>query len=207
MTLFPTITTIFTDLGEVLLTNGWDSEMRKNAALQFGYDFEEVESRHKLSFGVFEQGRISLKEYLKLAVFFKKRNFTEIQYEQYMYQQSQPHPQMLELLKTLKKQGLKIVAVSNEGKELTAYRVETFKLREFIDVFVISCFIDCLKPDPNFFKYALNLSQSLPSETVYLDDRLPFVEVAKSLDIIGIHHTSYFTTRTLLKKLIKFDGD
>jgi len=36
------ITTLFLDIGNVLLTNGWDCHMRKLAAIEFGLDKEEV---------------------------------------------------------------------------------------------------------------------------------------------------------------------
>ena len=38
-------------------------------------------------------------------------------------------------------------------------------------------------------------------EAVYLDDQELFVEVAQSLGLHGIHHTSYATTRTALAAL------
>jgi len=51
-----------------------------------------------------------------------------------MYAQSQPFPEMIELMRGLKaKYGLEIAAVSNEGRELTVYRVQQFKLGTFID--------------------------------------------------------------------------
>jgi len=39
------------------------------------------------------------------------------------------------------KYGLEIAAVSNEGRELTVYRVLQFKLGTFIDFFISSCFV------------------------------------------------------------------
>jgi len=48
---------------------------------------------------------------------------------------------------------------------------------------------------------ALDISQSTAEETVYIDDRLMFVQVAVSLDIGGIHHTDYLSTRLALGRL------
>ena len=42
MTSASTITTLFLDIGGVLLTNGWDNNIRKNAADKFGLNFEEL---------------------------------------------------------------------------------------------------------------------------------------------------------------------
>ena len=46
---------------------------------------------------------------------------------------------MLAFIRALKQRfSLKMAAVSNEGREITAYRIDAFKLRDFIDAFVIS---------------------------------------------------------------------
>jgi phosphoglycolate phosphatase-like HAD superfamily hydrolase len=51
-----------------------------------------------------------------------------------MFEQSKPYPEMIELIKSLKKRyGLKIIAVSNEARELNTYRIEEFGLAGFID--------------------------------------------------------------------------
>ena len=109
---------------------------------------------------------------------------------------------MLALVRTLKaRYGLKIVAVSNEGRELTIHRIEKFRLREIFDAFVCSCFVHFRKPDADLFRMALDVSQSPTEETVYIDDRAMFVQVAASLGIGGIHHTHYDTTRLALERL------
>ena len=41
---------------------------------------------------------------------------------------------------------------------------------------------------------ALDIAQVPPGQVAYLDDRLMFVQVAETLGIRGIHHTSYATT-------------
>src|SRR4030081_144430 len=44
------ITTMFWDIGGVILTNGWDRVARKQAAKVFQLDWEEFQDRHDLSF-------------------------------------------------------------------------------------------------------------------------------------------------------------
>ncbi len=53
-------TTIFTDIGGVLLTNGWDRTARKKAIRRFNLDPAETEERHHLTFDTYESGKISL---------------------------------------------------------------------------------------------------------------------------------------------------
>ena len=63
------ITTLFIDIGGVLLTNGWDHQARDLAAKTFNLDRQEIENRHRLTFDTFEIGKISLTEYLARVVF------------------------------------------------------------------------------------------------------------------------------------------
>ncbi|MEZ4622217.1 MAG: hypothetical protein R2867_42850 [Caldilineaceae bacterium] len=44
----PTVTTLFLDIGGVLLTNGWDHQARQRAAATFALDYEELNERHHL---------------------------------------------------------------------------------------------------------------------------------------------------------------
>ena len=56
------ITTLFLDIGGVLLTNGWDHNIRMRAAEKFGLDYDEMNERHHLTFDTYEQGKLSLDE-------------------------------------------------------------------------------------------------------------------------------------------------
>ena len=196
------ITDLFLDIGGVLLTNGWDDDIQKRTANQFGLDYEEMHERHHLTFDTYEEGKLSLDEYLNRIVFYQERSFTKEAFKAFMYAQSQPFPEMIELMRGLKaKYGLEIAAVSNEGRELTVYRVQQFKLGTFIDFFVSSCFVHYRKPDEDIYRIALDIAQVRPEQVVYIDDRAMFVEVARGLGIQGILHSGYEATRTALANL------
>jgi putative hydrolase of the HAD superfamily len=196
------ITTLFLDIGGVLLTNGWDHNIRMRAAEKFGLDYEEMNERHHLTFDTYEQGKLSQDEYLDRIVFYQDRSFSREEFKTFMYAQSHPFPEMIDLMRTLKNQyGLRVAAVSNEGRELTMYRVQQFKLGTFIDFFVSSCFVHYRKPDEDIYRIALDIAQVRPEQLVYIDDRAMFVEVARGLGINGIIHTGYAATRTSLEGL------
>ena len=193
------ITTLFLDIGGVLLTNGWDHNMRARAAEKFSLDYAEMNERHHLTFDTYEEGKLSLDEYLKRVVFYQPRDFTPDVFKAFMYAQSQPFPEMIDLMRGLKTQhGLQVAAVSNEGRELTTYRVQQFKLGTFIDFFVSSCFVHYRKPDADMYRIALDIAQTSPEQVIYIDDRAMFVEVAQELGIQGIIHTSYQATSKAL---------
>jgi len=198
----PRITTLFLDIGGVLLTNGWDGLVRRRAAENFGLDPEDMNERHHLTFDAFEAGKLSLDTYLDRVVFFRKRPFSRSAFKKYMFGQSRPYTGMIRLFTGLKKDhGLKIAAVSNEGRELMDYRIKKFHLDEFIDFFVASCYVHFRKPDEDIYRIALDIAQTPAGNAVYVDDRAMFVEVAGKLGLRGIHHTCYESTLAQLKSL------
>lgn len=195
------ITGIFVDIGGVLLTNGWDSPERKEAAKIFSLDFDEMESRHRLTFDTFEIGKISLDDYLKRIIFYQKRSFNLDDFKKYMFERSKPYLEMIELILKIKtKYKLKVVAVSNEGKELNEFRVQKFKLYTIIDYFITSSAVHLRKPDKDIYRIAIATSQLPPHQILYIEDRLLFVQVAEELGIHGLHHTSYRSTREKLSE-------
>ncbi len=198
----PEVSTLFLDIGGVLLTNGWDHHMRKAAADEFSLDYEEMNERHHLTFDTYEEGKISLSDYLQRVVFFEKKGFSQDDFKDFMFAQSKPKEEMINLIKMLKKRyGLKVAAISNEGRELTIHRVKKFNLGSFIDFFISSCFVHFRKPDADIFQLALDCAQVPTDEVFYIDDRALFVEVAAGLGIRGIQHTGFERTRAALVEL------
>ncbi|CAN5508944.1 HAD family phosphatase [soil metagenome] len=198
----PLITTLFLDIGGVLLTNGWSRQSRKLAAETFGLDLIELEERHHLTFDTYEVGKLTIIEYLNRVVFYKPRSFTMDTFQGFMFAQSRPYPDMIALFRQLKETYLlKIAVVSNEGRELNAHRIQTFRLNEFVDFFISSSFVHVRKPDADIFRIALDIAQVPVSQVLYIDDRPMFVSVAESLGINGICHIDYPSTKAKLEAL------
>src|SRR5665647_1523869 len=189
------ITTLFLDIGGVLLTNGWDHHARRRAAMVFKLEWADMEDRHALTFNTYEEGRLTLEEYLSQVVFYRKRPFSRAQFRRFMFAQSKPYPEMIELVRKLKaRYGLKIVAVSNEGRELNSHRIRKFKLDGFVDSFISSCFVHVRKPDAVIFRLALDIVQAPARRVVYIENTPMFVQVAEGLGIQSILHTHYGST-------------
>ena len=202
MKIKPSVTTIFTDIGGVVLTNGWGRSARKKAVEIFNLDPVETEERHHLTFDTYEVGKLSLQEYLERVVFYKDRDFSMDDFRGFMFEQSQPYPEMISLLQTLKvKYNLKIAVINNEGRELNDYRIKKFKLDSFADFFISSSFVHFRKPDADIFRVALDVAQVPVNNIVYIDDRPLFVQVAESLGLKGIVHTDYEDTAQKLSDL------
>jgi putative hydrolase of the HAD superfamily len=196
------ISCAFLDIGGVLLTDGWDHLARKRAAKNFKLDWAEMEERHHLTFEIYEEGKITLLEYLSLVIFHKKRPFTRDQFRRFMFAQSKPFPEMIELVTQLKlRLGMKIAIVSNEGRELNAHRIQRFKLDRFVDCFISSCFVHIRKPDVDIFRLALDIAQVQASQAVFIDNTPMFVKIAEGLGIQSILHTDCKSTRARLSAL------
>ncbi|WP_059358982.1 HAD-IA family hydrolase [Parachlamydia acanthamoebae] len=196
------ITTLFIDIGGVLLTNGWDRQSRMLASQKFNLDFEDMESRHHLTSDTFEIGKLTLENYLNRVVFYRKRMFTREDFQKFMFDQSKPFPQMINLVLKLKiLHSLKIAVVSNESKELNEYRIKKFKLGEFVDFFISSSIVHLRKPDEDIFRLALEIAQVPAERVVYIENTPMFVEVAQGLGIQSILHTDYESTYVKLSDL------
>jgi len=196
----PSITTLFLDIGGVLLTNGWDRKARRLAAETFALDCDEMDERHHLTFDTYEEGKLSLEEYLTRVVFYEERPFSREEFRAFMFAQSRPFPEMIELVRQVKaRHGLKVAVVSNEGRELNEHRIREFQLGTFIDFFISSSFVHYRKPDADIYRIALDIAQVEPAQVVYLEDRPMFVEVARGLGINGIVHNGCETTRRELE--------
>jgi len=202
------ITCLFVDIGGVLLTNGWDHLARQRAATHFDLELADMEDRHHLTVDTYEEGKLTLDDYLGRVVFHQEQPFTRAQFRSYMFAQSQPYSEMIALVAQLKlRYGLKIVVVSNEGRELNEHRIHTFKLDEFVDAFISSCFVHIRKPDTDIFRLALDIAQVSAEQVDYLENTLMFVQIAEGMGMHSLLHTDYSSTCAKLASLgLRQDG-
>lgn len=198
------IKVIFSDIGGVLLSNGWGHESRQKAAETFGFDYAEMDVLHHFIFNVYEIGRISLDDYLETIVFNHSRSFTREDLREFIFAQSIALPDMLQWFKKWKQAcGFRVIAINNEGKELNDFRIKTFGLHECFDAFVSSCETGMRKPDLGIFKLAMGIAQVSQQQCVYFDDRLLLVQAAQKLGIQSFHHQDFSTTKKILEELKK----
>jgi len=189
------ITTLFVDIGGVLLTNGWDHHARRRAAKRFNLNWAEMQERHELNFEIHEADKITFREYLDRVVFWEKRSFTRAEFRQFMFAQARPFIEMIELVRNLKdKYKLKVFVVSNECRELNGHRIRQFRLDGFIDAFVSSCYVRLRKPDVEIFRLAIDIAQAPAAHIIYIENTPLFVQIAESLGIRSILHTDYEST-------------
>lgn len=195
------ITTLFWDIGGVILTNGWDRESRKEATAAFRLDSEEFEDRHDLSFPAFDTGQITLNEYLDRTLFYRERSFTREEFTAFMFAQSKEYGETRAILDRVTSSRKYFVgAINNEPLELNQFRIEAFHLRRNFLVFFSSCYVRSRKPEETIFRVALEVSQRPPEQCLFIDDRALNLESPRRLGMNTIHHQDAEQLRAELGK-------
>jgi putative hydrolase of the HAD superfamily len=198
----PKITAIFSDVGGVLLSNGWDLEARRRLVEEFRLDGDEFEDRHELVVTAFETGRLSLEHYLDRTIFYCSREFSKEQIRQFMFAQSQPKAESLALLERLAASRRYLLAtLNNESRELNLHRIERFALKNYFTVFFSSCFLGVKKPDDEIYLKALQMTQRAPAECVFIDDRALNLDAPRRLGMLAVQFRSAAQLEQELRRL------
>jgi putative hydrolase of the HAD superfamily len=195
------ITTLFWDIGGVILTNGWDRASRREAAAVFNLDWEEFQDRHELTFPAFDSGHITLNEYLDRTLFYRPRSFTREEFTAFMFAQSKEYRESRAILDIVaRSEKYFIGAINNEPLELNQHRIQAFDLRRDFLVFFSSCYVRSRKPEELIFRVALEVTQRLAEECVFIDDRPLNLESPRRLGMNVIHYQDAQQLRCDLQK-------
>ena len=196
------ITTIFFDIGGVLLTDGWGHDSRRAAAERFGLDWDEYSDRHEKVAHAIETSRMTLEHYLDRAVFYRPRKFTRDEFRAFIFAQSQPHLDSLDVVNELAESRKYFMAtLNNEIMELNVYRIAEFGLRRYFPVFFSSCFMGLRKPDEAIYRMVLQITQRAPQECLFIDDREVNLECPREL---GINTILFKDAAQLRTELIRY---
>jgi putative hydrolase of the HAD superfamily len=184
----PRITTIFCDIGGVLLTNGWDYPARQNTLRTFDLDQAEFEERHAPLGEALETGQLSLAVYLDRTVFYRDRQFSRDEFTTILFSQSRRLEDTFAIIAKLALSGPYFMAtLNNESLELNQFRIEKFGLRKMFTVFISSCYLGIRKPDAAIYRAALGITRRSRQECLFVDDRAPNVAQARELGMRAIH--------------------
>ena len=74
-------------------------------------------------------------------------------------------------------------------------------LKELADFLIFSHFVGYRKPDREIWELALHLAQAEPAESIYVDDRELFVEIARQMGFTAVHHVSLEETGERLRQI------
>jgi putative hydrolase of the HAD superfamily len=185
------MTHAFFDIGGVLGTNGWDRNDRKEAAEAFGLDLEEYARHHDEIVPAFEEGLMTIDQYLDRTVFIRPRSFSPEDFKKFMYAQSKPFPETIAVARDLARTGrARLCTASNEADELSRYRIRLFGLIGVFDTFLASCWLGVRKPAPDFYHRILAITAARAEDSVFIDDREENLAGAQALGFRVIHYQS-----------------
>jgi putative hydrolase of the HAD superfamily len=153
------LTTIFFDIGGVLLTDGWGHESRRAAAERFELDWEDYADRHERVGHQIETNQMTLDQYLERTIFCRPRDFSREEFRDFVFAQSVAKPDSLAIVAELAaSQDYFLATINNEILELNVYRLEHFELGRYFSAFFSSCFLRVRKPDEAIYRTALQVT-------------------------------------------------
>jgi putative hydrolase of the HAD superfamily len=193
---------VFSDIGGVLGTNGWGSDLRAKVVSQFNLDEDIIDKRHHLMFDSYERGFLSFEQYLQYVFFHQPRSFQLAEVRDLIYAGSVPWPDSISLFHQVKLANkIKLALISNEGQGITEHRMQKFGLPAIADFIVVSHCVHMRKPDAQIWELALNLAQVKAEQAIYVDDREIFVQRAADLGFTAFQHVSVEQTKRNFEEL------
>lgn len=197
---------IFFDIGGVLGSNGWDREQRARAIAQFSLDADDFQCRHEEVVGAWEEGRISLDEYLDIAVFHCPREFSRRQFVDFMFAQSVANEPVIAFARALTRESrFTLMTLNNEAEELNRHRIEKFGIGGLFEAFLSSCWLGLRKPTQKFYSRALAIAQADPKTSLFIDDREQNISPARALGMTAILFESPDQLRSDLERVLQLE--
>ncbi len=191
------------DVGGVLLTNGWDHSQRALVLQRFHLDSAEFEARHARVGTAWQQGEISVADYLSETVFHAPRSFFPDEFFAAICAQSKPQSNgALGILAELAATNQCLLgALNTEARETNEYRFDCFELRKYFQVALSSCYLGLCKPEPEIYRRALDILGRPAERILFIDDRPENVAGAEAAGMKAVRFEGADALRRTLASL------
>ena len=197
---------VFFDIGGVLGSNGWDREQRARAVERFELHPDDFQCRHEEVVGAWEEGRITLDEYLDIAIFHTTRGFSRREFVDFMFAQSIPDEAVVAFARHLTRDTrFTLMTLNNESDELNRHRIEKFGIAQVFEAFLSSCWLGFRKPTHRFYERALAIAQADPATSLFIDDRQQNIAPARALGMSAILFESAEQLRPQLERVLHLE--
>ena len=189
------IKTIFWDIGGVLLTNGWDKGQQSRVLARLGVDLADYDGRHDPANYFWERGLSDVHTFFNKTVFHSDAPSYDFTFEdlwaQLCAENHVLHKECFDVLAALQSNGAyKLATLNNESRELNEYRLDAFHLRPYFDYFICSGYVHEMKPHPDIYRAAIDISGLPPQTALFIDDKPENCEAAVALDMQAIRFES-----------------
>lgn len=104
-----------------------------------------------------------------------------------VWQHLRVDPGMLDAVRTLRAEGLRCAIATNQHRERAAYMRRELGYEELFEPMVVSAEIGVAKPDPAYFRRAVELLGLTARAVLFVDDVLANVESARSVGLVAEH--------------------
>lgn len=181
------IKTILFDFGGVIITLDQKQAIKRFTGLGLADASERLDAYTQSGiFGDLERGRISAEEFRKALSDLSGREISvsECRYAWLGYCSELPQ-RNLDVLKRLRKEGYRIVLVSNTNPYMMSWALsEEFdghgnSLESYVDALYMSYKIGAMKPEDAFFEHVVNAEGLNAGEGLFVDDGPRNVEAAE----------------------------
>jgi putative hydrolase of the HAD superfamily len=199
------IKTVFWDIGGVLLTNGWDSNQRGRVLTALGVNLIAYEAVHDEVNYYWERGLITAQDFFAQTVIETNPNLNltfEKLWPLVCGESKVLHQGCFDILSALKDSGqYHLATLNNESKELNAHRLDALELRQYFNYFICSGYVHEMKPLPDIYRAAVDISGLPPETALFIDDKQENCEVARAFGMQAIHFESPAQLRASLTHL------
>jgi len=194
-----TIKTIIWDIGGVLERTE-DRSYRNQLAKQLNYEPGALEDlffgktdNHRLQFGV-----IHMPEHQRNIARTLGKTPEEIaDYFETFFLGDRLDTDLVDYIRSLKKDHTTAV-LSNYSTRLRTKINQLWEIADAFDHIIISAEVGMMKPDPAIYHLALERTESLPSEAVFIDDS---PENIVSAQAVGMHAVQFTTPQAAIQQL------
>ena len=110
----------------------------------------------------------------------------EILFDHVWMQERVLFPEVIYVLETLKKEGLKLGVISDTSPSLSL-TLESLGIAKYFDCFICSDLAGAMKPDPKIYQTALDALQVSAEESIYVDDYDIEADGAREMGFTAFH--------------------
>ncbi|MDQ2700388.1 MAG: HAD family phosphatase [Actinomycetota bacterium] len=125
-----------------------------------------------------------------------------------LFAQLKPNPGMLDLIREVRRDGLRTALLTNNVKEWEPLWREMLPVDELFETVVDSAFVGVRKPDPRIYELTLGRVDLAPEACIFIDDMKINCEAAGELGIHAVHFRETAQARAEVHALLeKYNAD
>ncbi|HEX7042907.1 MAG TPA: HAD-IA family hydrolase [Patescibacteria group bacterium] len=169
----------------------------------YGISPSQTESFFKNEFLSCLRGEKDLKE--EIAPYLRKWKWNDSvnAFLDYWFEsQKEVDERLIEEIKDLKKQKIKVCIATNQEKYRAEYLLNRLGFKNIFDDIFVSSTIGFTKKNPEFFKLVLQKIDLKPNEVIFWDDHMSYVQSAESLGINAHFYANFDQYKKIMDSLI-----